>query len=82
MDTNKGHTTMNTAKRPQRSTCNGCSRAIFKMSVNNATDSKKYDNTYHAPQHTKVWLDRESKSMCGGSNYDTAHTTDKEMTGK
>ena len=70
------------AKQPQRSTCNGCSRAIFKMSISNAADHKKYTNTYLTPQHTKVWLDRESKALCGGSNYDTAHVTDKEMQGK
>lgn len=68
--------------RPQRSTCNGCSRAIFKANIIHAKDRRKYGNTYHAPQNTKVWLDRESKSMCGGSNYDTAHTTDKEMRGE
>lgn len=63
-------------------TCNGCSRAIFKRSLNKAVDRKDYTNTYLTPQHTKVWLDWNDKSMCGGSNYDTAHVTDKEMTGQ
>lgn len=65
----------------KRSTCNGCSRAIFQMSLINAADHRKYHNTYHAPAHTKVWLDRESKALCGGSNYTTEHATDSEITG-
>ncbi|CAB4204174.1 hypothetical protein UFOVP1387_48 [uncultured Caudovirales phage] len=51
------------------------------MSLINAADHRKYHNTYHAPAHTKVWLDRESKALCGGSNYTTEHATDSEITG-
>ena len=63
-------------------TCNGCSRAIFKRSINKASDRQMHDSVYGEPSHTKVWLDWHDKSMCSGSNYDTAHTTDKEMRGE
>jgi len=75
-------TTTNTTKKTARkSRCNACGCAIVEKALRNAADIAAHDDAYGEADDALVWLDGEKRAMCYASNFDTAHTTDREMCG-
>jgi hypothetical protein len=47
----------------------------------NAVDCDTHQNNYGYEDDELVWLDSEKRAMCYGTNFSTAHATDKEVRG-
>ena len=68
-------------KRARKSTCNHCSTVIIEKALVNAVDCDTHQNNYGYEDDELVWLDSEKRAMCYGTNFSTAHATDKEVRG-
>lgn len=77
----ENNTTTKTNKRARKSRCNHCSSAITEKALINAIDSATHDLNYGYDDDELVWLDNEKRAMCYGTNFSTAHATDKEVCG-
>lgn len=73
--------TTKTAKRARKSTCNHCNGIITEKALANAKDIELHTLNYGYEDDELVWLDRNMTAMCYGSNFSTAHATDKEVRG-
>lgn len=75
-------TTTNTTKKTARkSRCNCCGNPITLKALSNAKDIAAHEANYFEDDDALVWIAADKTSMCYGSNFSTAHTTDREMCG-
>ena len=77
----ENNTTTKTTKRARKSRCNHCSSMITEKALINAIDNETHTLNYGYEDDELVWLDNDKRAMCYGTNFSTAHATDKEVCG-
>lgn len=77
----ENNTTTKTTKRARKSRCNHCSSAITEKALINAIDIEAHTDAYGYEVDELVWLDQNKNAMCYGTQFSTAHATDKEVCG-